>query len=315
MDLGLEIRLLREKRRMTSKELAEKVGISQSQMSRLEKGQRRIDANMLEKIAQALGVPVGYFFERDRKTAEAVEEVEADVRYVMREVGRIVRQARHRVHLTPEELADRIGKPRSYVKAIEDGEMDYIPADVMQRLCKVLRIAPFDLMSVQQRIISDLKKQIVRLRQAHTESTLGAIEAGGRKLRAVPVFGSVATGYPSQFTMDGVPLGDVEDFVFVPRLDDEKAFGVFCIGDEMESPVAPSFREGDVLVFTVRMEVRNRDFAFVRVRGQKPLFRQVHFDPNARVRLQPLNHNYPPLVVLAHDILGMARLVAHIARL
>jgi len=315
MDLGLEIRLLREKRRMTSKELAEKIGISQSQMSRLEKGQRRIDAKMLEKIADALGVPVGYFFDRGGRFTEAVEEVEADVRYVMREVGRIIRQARHRVHLTPEELAEKISKPRSYLKALEEGELDYIPPEVMQRLCKVLKIQPFDLMSVQQRIISDLKKQVVRLRQAHTESTLGTIEALGRKLRAIPVFGSVATGYPTQFTMDGVPLGDVEDFVFVPRLDDEHAFGVFCIGDEMESAASPSFREGDVLVFSPRLEVRNRDFAFVRVRGQKPLFRQVHFDPNARVRLQPLNHNYPPTVVMAHDVLGMARLVAHVARL
>lgn len=315
MDLGLEIRLLREKRRMTSKELAEKLGISQSQMSRLEKGQRRIDAKMLEKIAEALGVPVGYFFSRSGRATDVTEEVEADVRYVMREVGRIIRQARHRVHLTPEELADKLQKPRSYVKALEDGELDYVPADVLQRLCKVLKIQPFDLMSVQQRIISDLKKQVVRLRQAHTESTLGAIEATGRKLRAVPVFGSVATGYPTQFTMDGVPIGDVEDFVYVPRLDDERAFGVFCIGDEMENRATPSFREGDILVFTPRMEVRNHDFAFVRVRGQKPLFRQVHFDPNARVRLQPLNYNYPPLVVMAHDVLGMARLIAHIARL
>jgi transcriptional regulator with XRE-family HTH domain len=38
MDIGLEIRLLRERKQITGKELAERIGLSQSQMSRLEKG-------------------------------------------------------------------------------------------------------------------------------------------------------------------------------------------------------------------------------------------------------------------------------------
>ena len=36
-ELGLEIKLLRERRRLTGKEFAEKIGLSQSQLSRLEK--------------------------------------------------------------------------------------------------------------------------------------------------------------------------------------------------------------------------------------------------------------------------------------
>ncbi len=313
MDIGLEIRLLREKRRMTSKELAERLGVSQSQMSRLESGQRRIDARLLERIANVLGVPPGYFYGQHEEVLP--EEGEADLRRAVREVGRVIRRRRHEIHLTPEELADRLGKPRTYVKALEDGEIGYIPVDTLQKICKVLKIQPFDLLDSQQRVIGDLKRQVMRLKQAHSERTLGAIEADDRQRRGIPVYGSVAKGYPTEFTVDGVPIDEVDDFVFVPRFDDEKAFAVYCVGGDMVQAAWPSFREGDVLIFSPKAEVRNRDFAFVRVHGHKPFFRQVHYDPNARVRLQPLNHNFPPVVVYHNDVIASARLVAHVARL
>ena len=56
LNIGMEIKILRERKRISGKELAERIGLSQSQMSRLEKGQRRIDAQILHKIARALDV-------------------------------------------------------------------------------------------------------------------------------------------------------------------------------------------------------------------------------------------------------------------
>ena len=53
LDIGLEIKILRERLKVSSKELASRIGLSQSQMSRLEKGQRRIDTTILHKIAAA----------------------------------------------------------------------------------------------------------------------------------------------------------------------------------------------------------------------------------------------------------------------
>ena len=50
LEVGLEVKILRERMKMSAKELAEKIGLSQSQMSRLEKGQRRVDTKVLEKI-------------------------------------------------------------------------------------------------------------------------------------------------------------------------------------------------------------------------------------------------------------------------
>ena len=62
LDVGLEVRILRERLKISAKELAERIGLSQSQMSRLEKGQRRVDTRVLAKISEALNVDPAYFF-------------------------------------------------------------------------------------------------------------------------------------------------------------------------------------------------------------------------------------------------------------
>ncbi|RMG08184.1 MAG: XRE family transcriptional regulator, partial [Planctomycetota bacterium] len=68
---GTEIKLLREQRKLSAKELAERVGLSPSQMSRLESGQRRVDAVLLSKIARALDVHPSYFFREAEAPAPA----------------------------------------------------------------------------------------------------------------------------------------------------------------------------------------------------------------------------------------------------
>lgn len=87
--IGLRIIKLREERRMTTTDLAQRVGVSQAQISRLENGKQGFRTNTLEKIAEALGVSIARFFEpeesghfwgeiarqafRDPKFARAVE--------------------------------------------------------------------------------------------------------------------------------------------------------------------------------------------------------------------------------------------------
>lgn len=313
-EIGLEIRLLREKRRMTSKELAERVGLSQSQMSRLEKGQRRIDAKMLEKISNALGVSPSYFFERRGNIGETTTVDEVDLRHLTIDLGRLFRQHRRQLHLTPEELSVKIGKTAPYIRALEEGEIEYLAPETVTKLCKVLKISPYELFNTQQQIISDLKRQVIRLKQAHTESTLGLVDMEDTKRKPVPIYGSIASGYPVEFTLDGRPIADIEEFVFIPRLDDENAFGLFCIGDSMKQAASPSFSEGDILIFSPKAEVRNRDFVFARVRGERPMFRQIYYETAGKVRLQPLNHSHPPVTIPANEVVSTARLIAHIGR-
>ena len=57
----------------------------------------------------------------------------------------------------------------------------------------------------------------------------------------------------------------------------------------MEQDISPSFREGDIAVFSSKSEIRSRDFVYARLEAERPTFRQVFFDPNGTIRLQPLS--------------------------
>ncbi len=315
MDIGLEIRLLRERKKMTGKELAERVGLSQSQMSRLEKGQRRIDTKLLNKIAGALDVKPSYFFEGGEP-----DLAEVDLRHVNRDIGKLIRTERHKLHYTADDLGSRIGKTKSYIRAVEEGEIDVLSNEMIARISKALKMSPAQFFEAQQSIINSLKRKVARLSQAHAQTTLGQIpvaqiESGeGTTRKAVPIIGSVAGGYPEEYSADGMPVDDVNDFTFVPRLDDDRAFALHCVGDSMKSSSAPSFEEADILVFSPKLQVSNRDFVFARTERNKPVFRQIIFDPNAWIRFQPLNLGYPPIICNREEVIATFKLASVVKR-
>ena len=58
--VGLNIRYYRKQNNYTMKEIAEKVGITEATMQKYEMGQiRRVDVEMLENLANAIGVSIG----------------------------------------------------------------------------------------------------------------------------------------------------------------------------------------------------------------------------------------------------------------
>lgn len=73
MELGKRIREIRDKKGIEQLELANKIGISQSKMNKIETGfQKRIEPDILKDIANALNVKVDYLLngdEEDRKQA------------------------------------------------------------------------------------------------------------------------------------------------------------------------------------------------------------------------------------------------------
>ncbi len=62
---------------MTQQQLAEKVGIKFQQIQKYETGMNRISASRLWDIAEALSVPVSYFFEGMDAEVEAPEQAAA----------------------------------------------------------------------------------------------------------------------------------------------------------------------------------------------------------------------------------------------
>ena len=63
--LGEDLRALRKAQNMTLNDLADASGRSVSFLSKIERGLARPSVTALQEVAEALGVPVGWFFETD----------------------------------------------------------------------------------------------------------------------------------------------------------------------------------------------------------------------------------------------------------
>jgi transcriptional regulator with XRE-family HTH domain len=68
------IRILREIKDLTSKELAKKIGMHPRAYSSYETGEYGLDGGMLAKISQALDIDVSYFFLDEESANNIIEE-------------------------------------------------------------------------------------------------------------------------------------------------------------------------------------------------------------------------------------------------
>ena len=107
----------------------------------------------------------------------------------------------------------------------------------------------------------------------------------------------------------------VQDYLYVPHLQMEADFALLLKGEEMHSKAAPSFEEGDMLLFSVQREVRHRDFALVVMDDGAWLLRRIFFDPRGVVRLQPLNLDYAPQLCHRDEVKRLYCLTGRIQKL
>ncbi|MDU6336047.1 MAG: helix-turn-helix transcriptional regulator [Clostridium sporogenes] len=64
MEISEKLKDLRTFKNLSTYDLAEKAGIPQSTISKLENGNRKIDTDILQKIADAMDVPIDIFFQK-----------------------------------------------------------------------------------------------------------------------------------------------------------------------------------------------------------------------------------------------------------
>lgn len=75
MTLGARVKASRERAKLSQRELADKIGISEISVMRLEKGRRAAKSDELEKIATALDVPLSYLVGIDDDSAPMPSDV------------------------------------------------------------------------------------------------------------------------------------------------------------------------------------------------------------------------------------------------
>jgi phage repressor protein C with HTH and peptisase S24 domain len=256
-------------------------------------------------------------------------------------LGSIIRNRRRELGLTLDEVSDKINFSKPYLSTIETGKVKNPPSDdLLRRLEEVLEVKPGTLRhaanidrmpaDVRQKYeeaeaendrlrklvqtIKDKKSKDKEINELITknEPPLEKQITETRPGRLIPVINRVSGGYPRDFDDLQYPAGFADDYVRCPDVDDPNAFAARVIGDSME----PKFLEGDIVIFAPNLEVRNGDDCFVRMNDpHESTFKRVYFEGNDKVRLQPRNEKYAPLIMDAGRINGLYRAVIKYERL
>ncbi len=75
--VGRKIRQLRRQRKLTQVELAEKIGIHQSDLSRMEQGEYKVGLDALLRILQTFDLSIGDFFEENERTESVFQKLKS----------------------------------------------------------------------------------------------------------------------------------------------------------------------------------------------------------------------------------------------
>jgi len=250
-------------------------------------------------------------------------------------LGQIIRQKREQLHLTLDEVGNRVGFSKPYLSTIETGKVKNPPSDeLLAKLERILEFEPGLLLHIahMERLPSDIRQEYEsaeaekqKWRQfvknlIHKKADAGRLsdllaksnldiepaEVSLAAGRLVPIINKVAAGYPTDFDDLNYPAGVADDYVRCPDLHDPNAFAVRVVGDSME----PRFREDDIVIFSPVAEVHNGDDCFVRfAMPHETTFKRVFFEADNKVRLQPRNDKYPPTIVDGKRINGLYRAI------
>jgi transcriptional regulator with XRE-family HTH domain len=74
-EIGRRLRLLRNERKISQTEIAERLGVTFQQIQKYEKGNNRIAASRLEEIADFFKVPMAFFFGQPKNLKQEGQEV------------------------------------------------------------------------------------------------------------------------------------------------------------------------------------------------------------------------------------------------
>ena len=88
--VGRKIRQLRRQRKLTQVELAERIGIHQSDLSRMEQGEYKVGLDTLLKILGTFDLSIGDFFEESARGESSIDKYKSLSPSAQREVDSFI---------------------------------------------------------------------------------------------------------------------------------------------------------------------------------------------------------------------------------
>lgn len=104
--VGRKIRQLRRQRKLTQVELASRIGIHQSDLSRMEQGEYKVGLDTLLKILKMFNLSMGEFFEERPDSESILEKYQSLSPEARREVDSFIEFKRNQQEAEPEDGRD-----------------------------------------------------------------------------------------------------------------------------------------------------------------------------------------------------------------
>jgi len=233
--------------------------------------------------------------------------------------------------MTLDQVCHKAGFSKPYLSTIETEKVKNPPSDeILLKLEEILCFEPGLLVHIahMEKIPSDITgkyesaeaehrklRQFIKNLLSKTDSTqisqalkdqdialdVPASDYSAGKL--IPIINKPENPYPNEKNLLNYP-SIAQDYVRCPDLHDPNAFAIRIIDDSMEI----KYKQSDIVIFSPAEKVtKDSDCFIIFTENQKPTFKRVFFEPDGKIRLQPRNEKYPPLIVEKNDIAGIYR--------
>ncbi|MCS6845263.1 MAG: transcriptional repressor LexA [Caldilineales bacterium] len=137
------------------------------------------------------------------------------------------------------------------------------------------------------------------------------LEAAAGRRRGIPILGHIAAGQPITVFPESVDTADVLDLATDVVGRAEEVYALRVQGDSMIDALVDS---GDLVILNYQKTANNGDMVAAWLTDREETTLKYFFLEGDRVRLQPANPNYEPIIVPADQVEIQGKVIAIIRR-
>ena len=322
--IGLRIKDLRTKQNLTQGDLAKKVGISVSYLSKIESGKKKNPGgDLIGRLARKLGVNVEWLLTGKEPSTNNGQGQRKRLREFL--LKRIKNPENYRDNLDKILLRLAHFFIEEIAHAVESGNLRGDPAvreiidEYHQRTENIMQSDPrfYDIneQAVLRVTVSTLPQYLSSIKLTDTHAVISyfdsalhfhhwpghipwattepAVVSRHEQLQSLPheswpVLTMVPAGEPATWE-DIYQPGYAENYEPVPGIRDHNGFCLIVEGDSMSDKI----ENGDIVAISPNREVLNGDIALVRLHGDEKTIKYIDVSPSGEAYLRPHNPRYP----------------------
>lgn len=290
-EFGDYLRRLRKERNLSINELAEKSGISNAQISRLENGERGIPKpETIQKIAEALEVPY-------EEMMVVAGYISADVYLELLKTNKIN---------IPEELKPIVEERKLIEKKTKEAQEEGVA--LLDAVVKIRKLSLTRLDELDKLVSStnDLEQVAKAVHEKKTlQNILRRLDMSyifsdnfnsnlSEKMVRLPIIGSIRAGEP----IERLEYNEGYTLVDPDVLRGREGFALRVKGDSMSGD---RIMDGDIVIVVKQPEVQPHEIAVVAVNGEEATLKRVKIQGDMCM-LVPSNPEYEPMLYPAKDV-------------